>query len=87
MALSAALVLDLISSLGVQVNNEYGGDVNPLSLSIVLYTAAFAVFPIALLSPLSAIRQRVVPAQMSAILLDDDSGNPAAGVASDVRVQ
>ena len=87
MALSAALVLDLISSLGVQVNNEYGGDVNPLSLSIVLYTAAFAVFPIALLSPLSAIRQRVVPAQMSAILLDDDSGHPAAGVAGQVHVQ
>ena len=71
----------------MQVNNEYGGDINPLWLSIALYTAAFAVFPIALLSPLSAIRQRVAPAQLSAALLEDDGGSQIAAPTGDVRVQ
>ena len=48
----------------------YGGDIDRPSLS--LYIAAFAIFSSVLLSPLSAICQRVPPAQLNATLLNDD---------------
>lgn len=58
MAIDISLVLDFISSIGVQINAKYRGDVDGMMLSVALYMAAFAVFPITLLSLLSALNHR-----------------------------
>jgi hypothetical protein len=87
MAINFSLVLNFVSSIGVQVAAKYGiAAVDPVLLSIALYTAAFAVFPITLFTLLLAIRKpTVTPEQLRAYLLDDpdDESNtrgPSAGV-------
>jgi hypothetical protein len=49
-AVDASLVLNFISSVGVQVNSLYDGHVDEMYLSIALYAAAFTVFIIVMLS-------------------------------------
>ena len=87
MAINVSLVLNFVSSIGVQVAAKYGIEaVDPMLLSIALYTAAFAVFPITLLTLLLAIRKpSVTPEQLRAYLLDDpddepNTSGPSAGV-------
>ena len=87
MAINVSLVLNFVSSIGVQVAAKYGiAAVDPMLLSIALYTAAFAVFPITLFTLLLAIRKpTVTPEQLRAYLLDDpddepNTGGPSAGV-------
>ena len=87
MAINVSLVLNFVSSIGVQVAAKYGIEaVDPMLLSIALYTAAFAVFPITLFTLLLAIRKpTVTPEQLRAYLLDDpddepNTGGPSAGV-------
>lgn len=55
MAIDVSLVLDFISSIGVQANAKYNGDIDGTLLSIALYAAAFVVFPITFLSLLLAL--------------------------------
>ena len=71
----------------MQVAAKYGiAAVDPVLLSIALYTAAFAVFPITLFTLLLAIRKpTVTPEQLRAYLLDDpddepNTSGPSAGV-------
>ena len=73
--INVSLFMDFVSSIGVKVNSEYGGDIQPLSLSVLLYTSAFAVFLLTLLSLLLALRQRVMPAQLRAYLLNEDGAS------------
>jgi hypothetical protein len=87
MAINFSLVLNFVSSIGVQVAAKYGiAAVDPVLLSIALYTAAFAVFPITLFTLLLAIRKpTVTPEQLRAYLLDDpddepNTSGPSAGV-------
>jgi len=87
MAINVSLVLNFVSSIGVQVAAKYGIEaVDPMLLSIALYTAAFAVFPITLFTLLLAIRKpTVTPEQLRAYLLDDpddepNTSGPSAGV-------
>jgi hypothetical protein len=87
MAINVSLVLNFVSSIGVQVAAKYGiAAVDPMLLSIALYTAAFAVFPITLFTLLLAIRKpTVTPEQLRAYLLDDpddepNTSGPSAGV-------
>ena len=87
MAINVSLVLNFVSSIGVQVAAKYGiAAVDPVLLSIALYTAAFAVFPITLFTLLLAIRKpTVTPEQLRAYLLDDpddepNTSGPSAGV-------
>ena len=87
MTINFSLVLNFVSSIGVQVAAKYGiAAVDPILLSIALYTAAFAVFPITLFTLLLAIRKpTVTPEQLRAYLLDDpddepNTGGPSAGV-------
>ena len=87
MAINVSLVLNFVSSIGVQVAAKYGIEaVDPVLLSIALYTAAFAVFPITLFTLLLAIRKpTVTPEQLRAYLLDDpddepNTSGPSAGV-------
>ena len=78
MAINVSLVLNFVSSIGVQVAAKYGIEaVDPMLLSIALYTAAFAVFPITLFTLLLAIRKpTVTPEQLRAYLLDDPDDEP-----------
>ena len=87
MAINVSLVLNFVSSIGVREAAKYGiAAVDPILLSIALYTAAFAVFPITLFTLLLAIRKpTVTPEQLRAYLLDDpddepNTGGPSAGV-------
>ena len=87
MAINFSLVLNFVSSIGVQVAAKHGiAAVDPVLLSIALYTAAFAVFPITLFTLLLAIRKpTVTPEQLRAYLLDDpddepNTSGPSAGV-------
>jgi hypothetical protein len=87
MAINVSLVLNFVSSIGVREAAKYGIEaVDPILLSIALYTAAFAVFPITLFTLLLAIRKpTVTPEQLRAYLLDDpddepNTSGPSAGV-------
>ena len=87
MAINVSLVLNFVSSIGVREAAKYGIEaVDPILLSIALYTAAFAVFPITLFTLLLAIRKpTVTPEQLRAYLLDDpddepNTNRPSAGV-------
>ena len=83
MLVNVSLVLDFVSSIGIQVNSEYGGDIKEWLLSVALWTSAFAVFPLTLLSLLSALRQRVTPAQLRAYLLGEDDIDSSDGTGAD----
>ena len=74
MVVNVSLVLDFVSSLGVQMKAEYGDPINPTLLSIALYAASFAIFPITLFSLLVALAHSPVvpPPQMRTALLDSD---------------
>ena len=74
MVINVSLVLDFISSLGVQVKAEYGDPINPTLLSIALYAASFAIFPITLFSLLAALAHTPAapPPHMRTPLLDSD---------------
>ena len=80
MAINVSLVLNFVSSVGVQVDAKYGiAAINPELLSVALYIAAFAVFLITLLSLLFALRTRVTPEQLRAYLLDEPDDEPSSG--------
>ena len=75
LGVNVALVLNFISSIGIQVNAEYNGDVDSTLLSIVLYAATFALVPLIAVSLLVTLRQGITPEQLRAYLLDgDDDG-------------
>ena len=73
MAINVSLVLNLVSSLGVQINAKSSNSINATLLSVALYTAAFAVYLVTLLSLLAALRQRISPEELRGYLLDDDT--------------
>jgi hypothetical protein len=83
MMVNFSIVLNFVSSLGVQVNANYvairsmglPADMYAPLLSVVLYVSAFAVFPLTLVSLLLALRQRITPSQLRAYLLDEDDGS------------
>ena len=67
---NVSLVLNFVSSLAVQVNAQYGSNINPTLLSAMLYVAALVMFPIMLLSLLLELcRPAALAPQLRAHLL------------------
>mmetsp|Transcript_76621 Transcript_76621/g.151867 ORF Transcript_76621/g.151867 Transcript_76621/m.151867 type:complete len:1162 (-) Transcript_76621:155-3640(-) len=81
MALGLSIVLHFVSSVGVQVNSLYGGDIAQWILSIVLWASAFAIFLLTFLTFLTALRQSVTPAQLSTYLLNEEPSDGAVDTA------
>ena len=72
-AINVLLVLNFVSAVGVQMRNKYNDPISPLFLSIALYTAAFAILPIALLPLLNVCGPRgdnPSPPLRTSLLLD-----------------
>ena len=72
-AVNVLLVLNFISAVGAQVSALYGDPIDPLFLSIALYTSAFLIVPIALLPLLNACGRRgdsPSPPLRTSLLLD-----------------
>jgi len=74
MAVNFSLVLNFVSSLGVQLNAMGHADVHPTLLLIVLIAATFTVFPLTLILLLAAFRQQQSAAQGTSVplLFDPD---------------
>jgi len=84
MAVDASLVLEFISSAGVQINSLYGGNLNEEALSVALYVAAFTVFMITALSFLLSLRRQQQTANATPAaeeLLSDESREAAINTA------
>ena len=70
-----ALVLNLLSSLGIQFNAKYDADaINPFLLKIILFIAGTAVLVATFLTLCAALGRRLTPEQLRQYLLDDAEG-------------
>ena len=68
MAVNFSLVLNFVSSIGVQVQSNFGAPINSTLMTLVLFVAAFTVFPITLFSLVAALRQQPFPSAEEALL-------------------
>ena len=76
---STALVLSLLSALGVQINSKYSGDaINEMMLSVILFVAGFSILSMTLLSFAMAMRQNITPVRLRALLLNEVPLRPSA---------
>ena len=79
---ATSLVFVFLSSLGLELNNSYGGEtcdvINGTALSAILYAASLFVFPLTLAIWLLATRHRVSHSQLRELLLNgDEAADPA----------
>ena len=75
-----ALVLNLLSSLGIQFNSEYDANaINPFLLTVILFAAGSTVLLATLLTLCAALSRRLTPEQLRQYLLDE-AGADAEGL-------